>query len=94
MPGEFNTIIFFFNANPDLDLTCNSVPFGISTKKPVFIRTEEQRIPQPPQLARKPQPVFESNPPADKPTSPLDKGEVKKEDNKMDYDKLFGDGIV
>jgi len=64
------------------------------TKKPVFIRTEEQRIPQPPQLARKPQPVFESNPPADKPTSPLDKGEVKKEDNKMDYDKLFGDGIV
>ena len=64
------------------------------TKKPVFIRTEEQRIPQPPQLARKPQPVFESNPPVDKPTSPLDKEEIKKEDNKMDYDKLFGDGIV
>ncbi len=63
-------------------------------KKPIFIKTEEQRIPQPPQLVRKPQPVFESNQPVDKPTSPLDKRETKKEDNKMDYDKLFGDGIV
>jgi len=58
-------------------------------KKPIFIKTEEQRIPQPPQLARKPQPVFDSNPSVPVATSPLDKG-----DNKMDYDKLFGDGIV
>jgi len=64
------------------------------TKKPIFIKTEEQRIPQPPQLARKPQPVFESNPSVPAATSPLEKGEIKKEDNKMDYDKLFGDGIV
>ncbi|MFA6184567.1 MAG: ATP-binding protein [Candidatus Shapirobacteria bacterium] len=63
-------------------------------KKPIFVKTEEQRIPQPPQLARKPQPIFDSNPSVDKSTSPLDKGEFKKEDNKMDYDKLFGDGIV
>jgi len=74
-------------------------------KKPVFIKTEEQRIPQPPQLARRPQPVFESgnqNPPAPAAAgSPSlenggqkNIGEIKKEDNKMDYDKLFGDGIV
>jgi len=49
-------------------------------KKPIFIKTEEPKIPQPPQLTRKPQPVFE---------------EPKKEEiKKMDYDKLFGDGIV
>ena len=63
-------------------------------KKPVFIKTEEQRIPQPPQLARKPQPVFDSNPSVPVVTPPIEKGEIKKEDNKMDYDKLFGDGIV
>ncbi|MDD3003106.1 MAG: hypothetical protein PHS06_04550, partial [Candidatus Shapirobacteria bacterium] len=71
-------------------------------KKPIFIKTEEQRIPQPPQLARKPQPVFEINPPAPAAAgSPSlenggqkNMGEIKKEDNKMDYDKLFGDGIV
>lgn len=72
-------------------------------KKPIFIKTEERSIPQPPQLSKKPQPVFDSNPPA--PTivgSPsLENGgqkninENKKEDSgKMDYDKLFGDGIV
>ncbi len=62
------------------------------TKKPVFIKNEEQKIPQPPQLARKPQPVFETpiNKPEEKPASvPTTAGEVK-----MDYDKLFGDGIL
>lgn len=60
-------------------------------KKPIFIKTEEQRIPQPPQLARKPQPVFDS--PSPKAT---DEQEIKKTEDsgKMDYDKLFGDGIV
>jgi len=71
-------------------------------KRPIFIKTEEQKIPQPPQLARKPQPVFDLNPPA--PTAvglpSLENGgqkninEIKKDDNKMNYDKLFGDGIV
>jgi len=65
------------------------------TKKPIFIKTEEQKIPQPPQLAKKPQPVFESNPSVSpSSTPPFDKGEIKKDDNKMNYDKLFGDGIV
>jgi len=49
-------------------------------KKPIFIKNEEEHIPQPPQLNKNPQPVFE----AKKPEDP----------NKMDYDKLFGDGIV
>ena len=54
-------------------------------KKPIFIKNEEERIPQPPQLTRKPQPVFEEK-----------KIEEKKPEdaNKMDYDKLFGNGIV
>ena len=70
------------------------------TKKPVFIRNEETNIPQPPQLNRNPKPVFEINPSVSPSTSsgstsPLDKGEVKKEDDKkMDYDDLFGNGIV
>ena len=67
-------------------------------KKPLFIKTEEEHIPQPPQLSKNPQPVFESNPSvsAKVETSPLDKGKIKKpeDSNKMDYDKLFGDGIV
>ncbi len=66
-------------------------------KKPIFIKTEEEHIPQPPQLSKTPQPVFDSNPSVDKSTSPLDKGEKlkKPEDSgKMDYDKLFGNGIV
>jgi len=50
-------------------------------KKPIFIRTEEEKIPQPPQLNKTPQPVFEKD------KKPEDSG-------KMDYDKLFGDGIV
>jgi len=72
-------------------------------KKPIFIKTEEEHIPQPPQLNRNPQPVFEPNPPvSDKSETPsIEKGgqnninEIKKtDDGKMDYDKLFGDGIV
>lgn len=59
-------------------------------KKPIFIKTEEERIPQPPQLSKKPQPVFDSP----IPKAP-DEQEKKPEDsNKMDYDKLFGNGII
>ena len=54
-------------------------------KKPIFIKNEEEHIPQPPQLSRSPKPVFEEK-----------KNEDNKSENpnKMDYDKLFGDGIV
>ena len=52
-----------------------------SQKKPVFIKNEEINVPQPPQLAKKPQPIFENK----------DKPEEKK---KLDYDDLFGNGIV
>ncbi len=59
-------------------------PEVITTEKkqtPVFIKNEEVKVPQPPQLAKKPQPIFENK----------DKPEEKK---KMDYDDLFGNGIV
>lgn len=71
-------------------------------KKPVFIRNEETKIPQPPQLNKNPKPVFESNPPtptSDKSSSEspsLENGGQKNTENnkKMDYDDLFGNGIV
>lgn len=64
--------------------------------KPVFVNTEEKKIPQPPQFSQKPQPVFEQKPPAPTVTvAPATDEQVKKpDDGKMDYDKLFGDGIV
>ncbi len=51
-------------------------------QKPVFIKTEEEKIPQPPQLIKKPQPVFEN------------KNNKPEEKKGMDYDDLFGNGIV
>jgi len=64
---------------PKTEILTNEEP-----KKPIFVKPiEEVKIPQPAQLAKKPQPVFESKP------------EEKPEDkSKMDYDKLFGNGIV
>jgi hypothetical protein len=57
-------------------------------KKPIFIKTEEVKIPQPAQLTKKPQPIFENK-------TEENKVEEKIEDkDKMDYDKLFGNGIV
>ncbi|MPM17679.1 hypothetical protein SDC9_64076 [bioreactor metagenome] len=63
------------------------------TKKPIFVRNEEIRVPQPPQLNKNPKPVFE--------TKNLDKQEEKPASDKtsagevkMNYDDLFGDGIV
>lgn len=65
----------------------------IEENKPVFIKNEEVKVPQPPQLAKKQQPIFEEQNPS---KSPLNKGELKKpeEKKKDDYDKLFGNGIV
>ncbi len=74
----------------------------LAEKKPIFIKNEEAYVPQPPQLSKKTQPIFEQNPSVTSSvTSPLDEGETLKpeikkteDNNKMDYDKLFGDGIV
>jgi hypothetical protein len=71
-------------------------------KKPVFIRNEETKVPQPPQLNKNPKPIFEANPPtptSDKSSSgspSLENGGQKNtEDNKkINYDDLFGNGIV
>jgi hypothetical protein len=59
-------------------------------RKPIFIKTEEEKIPQPPQLSRKPQPVFD----ATSPKAPEEQVKKPEDPSKMDYDKLFGDGIV
>jgi phosphotransferase system IIA component len=83
-------------------------------KKPIFIKTEETQISQPPQLNKKTQPVFETTKspiPAELPSldslslkttdekingDQKNTEEIKKPEdtNKMDYDKLFGNGIV
>lgn len=63
----------------------------METKKPIFVRNEEVKVPQPPQLNKNPKPIFETNTsPSTSSASPVDKGENKK----MDYDDLFGNGIV
>lgn len=64
-------------------------------QKPVFVKTEETKILQPPQLIKKPQPVFDSPPPKvmeEQRNKPVE----EKNDNsdKKDYDDLFGNGIV
>lgn len=53
-------------------------------QKPVFIKTEETIVPQPPQLTKKPQPIFDST----KQDNKLN------EETKPDYDDLLGGGIV
>ena len=70
--------------------------------KPTFVSLpkEETKIPQPPQLAKKTVPQFETNPSPPAAASPFDKGDKKPEEVKpvanqnntpgMDYDKLFG----
>ena len=55
-----------------------------NNQKPIFVKTDEVKIPQPQQLIKKPQPVFESK-----------QVEEKKDNNdKKNYDDLFGNGIV
>ncbi|MEI7962142.1 MAG: hypothetical protein WCI04_07440 [archaeon] len=60
-------------------------------QKPVFVNMtkEEAKIPQPSQLTKKPTSLIE-----EKPATPA--ADVKTDDKKptMDYDKLFGNGIV
>lgn len=65
-------------------------------KKPLFMpKTEEVKIPQPPQF-QKNKPVFEekkTNTP-EPPASPSTNSGLTSGGPKMDYDKLFGNGIV
>ena len=64
-------------------------------QKPIFVKTDEVRVPQPPQLIKKPQPIFDSNLPKNsqeqinKPTE-----DNKNNEEKTAYDDLFGNGIV
>ena len=80
------------------------------TNKPLFVnQVKEVNIPQPPQLVKKPTPVFETPKPPETITEnsqPIDSTNLKsknlpptqelsvKDKTKMDYDKLFGNGIV
>jgi len=52
-------------------------------QKPVFIKTEETNIPQPVQLAKKPQPIFDSK-----------QGNKSDEETKPNHDDLLGGGII
>lgn len=68
-----------------------ATPNKLQAGKPLFIEpTKEVKIPQPPQLIKKPAPVFEPQNPAP-PATPAPTGATT---DKMDYDKLFGNGIV
>ena len=66
-----------------------------NNQKPIFVKTEEVKIPQPQQLVKKPQPVFDSPSPKVMEEQRNKPVEEKKEDgDKKDYDDLFGNGIV
>ena len=64
----------------------------ILNNKPIFINQAETKIPQPPQLQKKINPVFVSE--DIKPEVTSENKDQKAEEKKMDYDKLFGNGIV
>ena len=66
-----------------------------NNQKPIFVKTEEVKVPQPPQLIKKPQPVFDSPPPKvieEQRNKPVE--EKKGNNDKKDYDNLFGNGII
>ena len=66
-----------------------------NSQKPIFVKTDEVRVPQPPQLIKKPQPVFDTNLPNNSQEQINKASEAKKtNDEKTDYDDLFGNGIV
>ena len=74
----------------------NNLPIA---NKPIFVEPpKEVKVPQPPQLAKKPMPIFEdkSSTVNLQTSSPEIKNEEKKPEEKpmSDYDKLFGNGIV
>jgi len=54
-------------------------------QKPIFIAGQETKVPQPPQLIKKPVPVFEEK---------KDKNQTEEEKSGLNYDDLFGNGIV
>jgi len=61
--------------------------------KPLFVnQVSEVKIPQPPQLAKKSKPIVEPSVTVVKPAN--DKTEKPEENKTLDYDKLFGIGIV
>lgn len=64
-------------------------------QKPIFVKTDEVRVPQPPQLIKKPQPIFDSNLPKNS-QEQINKSTEDKKNNeeKTAYDDLFGNGIV
>ena len=66
-----------------------------NNQKPIFVKTDEVRVPQPPQLIKKPQPIFDTNLPNNSQEQINKASEAKKtNDEKTDYDDLFGNGIV
>lgn len=71
---------------------------GNQNNKPVFVnKTEEVQIPQPPQLSKKPTPIFEetkNNQPPKEPESKTEDKNDKTDNSKVGYDELFGNGIV
>ncbi len=82
-------------------------PLPSNLPKPIFInQTPEPKIPQPPQLQKKSQPIFTKVPTSktdnlsqpNPPKTPLAKIELVKQsaqaDKSTDYDKLLGNGIV
>lgn len=77
---------------PKVEVATNKTTTAGTTNKPLFInQIKEVNIPQPPQLVKKPVPVFEN-----KSVLLSDKEQKKTEEPeekpKMDYDKLFGNG--
>ena len=66
--------------------------------KPIFVNMTEKQIPQPPQLQKKPKPVFKEPTNLESGIKKDDKNEeagTKKDDKaSKSYDELFGNGIV
>jgi hypothetical protein len=66
--------------------------------KPIFVNMTEKQIPQPPQLQKKPKPVFQESTNLESGIKKDDKNEeagTKKDDKvSKSYDELFGNGIV
>jgi len=63
-------------------------------KRPIFIKNEEIKVPQPPQLAKKSQPIFEQPKPEANITAEKTANDVADEEKKKKYEEMFGDGIV
>ncbi len=76
-------------------LKVETVSNNNQNNKPLFInKTEEVKIPQPPQLSKKTNPVFEKTQSPQPTTENVPDKSEENQKTKMDYDKLFGNGIV